>query len=106
MLRPCTCANTVAPKYDVRVPDTRFPEHAAMAIARAFGVGASGRLEVIDEPAHFSMLDEGVAAGGHAFVIHRTRHRPSRRERIVQNGEPRVEEHLPDFPRERRAALQ
>src|SRR6266550_7384822 len=105
MLRPYMRAIR-HPKHNVRVADVRFPKHPAPAVARALSLGARGRFEVVDESPYDTTLDQSGAARRDTFVIDGTRGRPARRERIVDDRKPRIEQQLPDFPRQRRAALE
>src|SRR5213076_1224429 len=60
MLRPyhARAHAITAAKQNVRVPDVRFPEHAAPAVARAFRLGARGSFEIVHEPAHDALLHQ------------------------------------------------
>ncbi len=93
-------------KQDVRVTDVRLPEHAASSVSGALGLGAGGSLQVVDETSHGAALHEGGTPRGDAFVVDRPGRGASWRQRVVDDGQPLVEQCFPDLARQRRAALE
>src|SRR2546430_11704831 len=101
MLRPYTTRIRIPTQHRVRMRRHRLPEDAALPVAGARGLGARGRLQVVNEALHDAPFHETGGAGGHALVVERTRRRTAGRERIVGEGESLVEHRLagPGAPR-------
>src|SRR5437899_12933868 len=80
-------------KQNVRVPDVRFAEYPAPAVAGALGLRARGGLEVVHEPSDGAAFDEPRGPRGDTFVVDWPRRRPARSERIVEGRQALIEHH-------------
>src|SRR5206468_822790 len=95
MLRPYVVESPTVVQDDVGVCRHRLPEDSTLPVSRAPGLRARGRLQVVNEPLHDATFDESQRPGGHALIIQGARLDPTATQRIVGEGEPRVE-HLHD----------
>ena len=93
-------------KQNVRVPDVRFAEYPAPAVAGTLGLRARGGLEVVHEPSDGAAFDEPRGPRGDTFVVDGPRRWPARSERIVDDRQPLIEHHCSDFAGERGASLE
>src|SRR5947209_6027997 len=96
MLRPSMYAVPDA-KQDIRVPDVRFAEYPASAVAGALGLRARGGLKVVHEPSDGAAFDQPRGPRGDTFVVDGPGRRPARSERIVDDRQPLIEHHCSDF---------
>src|SRR6266550_9244856 len=106
MLRPYTTRIRIPTQHQVRVRRHRLPENAALPVSGARGLGARGRLQIVNEALHDAPFHETGGPGGYALVVERARRRTAWRERIVGEGESRVEHRLADPGSERRDTMQ
>src|SRR6266568_4909618 len=106
MLRPYVVESPPVVQDDVGVCRHRLPEDSTLPVSRAPGLRARGRLQVVNEPLHDATFDESQRPGGHALIIQGARRDPTATQRIVGEGEPRVEHLLPDLRLQRGNALE
>src|SRR5256885_5753217 len=97
MLRPYLVERPHVVQDDVGVCRHRLPEDPTLPVPGTPGLRARGRLQVVNEPLHDATFDESQRPGGHALIIQGARRDTTAMQRIVGEGEPRVERLLPDL---------
>src|SRR6266446_9332794 len=96
MLRPYI---GITAKQNVRVPDMRFPEHPAPAVAGALRFGARRGFEIVHELPYDALLHQPRRARRNTFVVDGSRRRAAGREGIVEDRQALIEQRLTDLAR-------